>query len=100
IQNDAGLKFKLLNHADIKAESPYFADDIPGGLACETDSLINPYLFCYSLIDRAKHYGLKLHTQTEVKAISKREDFTIETSNGSFTAKKVVNAAGVWAPFI
>src|SRR5699024_6290820 len=61
----------------------------------------NPYLFCYSLIDRARDYGLKLHPQTEVISIGQRaEGFAIETTNGVFTAQKVVNAAGVWAPFI
>ena len=100
IQTAAGLKFKLLEREDLRQESPYFADDIPGGLECETDSLINPYLFCYSLIDKAKQYGLKLQTQAEVVNITKNDVFTIETTNGTFTAKKVVNAAGVWAPFI
>src|SRR6185312_10040785 len=42
----------------------------------------------------------KVHTYSEVKAISKKEEFLIETTKGTFTAKKVVNAAGVWAPFI
>ncbi|GEN31403.1 sarcosine oxidase subunit beta [Cerasibacillus quisquiliarum] len=100
IQKKAGLKFNLLDREDIRQESPYFADDIPGGLECETDSLINPYLYCYSLVDRAQEYGLKLYTQTEVTNIKKEDDFIIETTNGTFTAKKVVNAAGVWAPYI
>lgn len=99
-QSDSGLKFNFLTNADIRKESPYFAHDIPGGLECETDSLINPYLFCYSLIDKAKKYGLKLRTNAEVTAISKKDDFTIETASGTLTAKKVINAAGVWAPFI
>src|SRR5690625_4482691 len=99
-QNESGLKFNVLDHSDIKQESPYYADDIHCGIECETDSLINPYLFCYSLIDKAKQYGLKVRTQSEVTNITKKEDFTIETTNGTYTAKKVVNAAGVWAPFI
>lgn len=100
-QNNAGLEFNLLDHKDIQEESPFFAKDIPGGLECKTDSLINPYLFCFSLIDKAKEYGLEVYTNSEVQDIRKQENsFHIQTSNFNFTANKVINAAGVWAPFI
>src|SRR5690625_7653508 len=94
------MKFNVLDPKDVREESPYFAHDIPGGLECETDSLINPYLVCYSLIDKAKQYGLKLRTNKEVTSIKKNEDFTIETTNGTFTSKKLVNATTVRTPFI
>jgi glycine/D-amino acid oxidase-like deaminating enzyme len=101
-QKEAGLPFKMLDRSDIRQESPFFADDLLGGLECETDSTVNPYLFSFALAEGAKKRGAEIYTHTEVKSIKKLTtgDFEIETSNGLFTAKKVVNAAGVWAPMI
>ncbi|OJH18994.1 glycine oxidase [Bacillus obstructivus] len=99
-QKAAGLPFRMLDKQDIRQESPFFADDLLGGLECATDSTINPYLFAFSLLEEAKRHGAKAYKQTEVKGMKKEKDgtFTIDTSNGTYTAKCVVNAGGVWAP--
>ena len=101
-QKEAGLPFRMLDREDIRQDSKYFADDLLGGLECATDSTVNPYLLAFNLLEGAKKMGAKAHKQTAVTGMKREADgtFTVETSNGVFTAKNVVNAAGVWAPYI
>ncbi|MGE7920408.1 NAD(P)/FAD-dependent oxidoreductase [Viridibacillus sp. NPDC093762] len=101
-QQEAGLDFKMLDRQDLRNESKYFADDLYGGLECATDSTVNPYMLTFSMFHSAEKQGTRIHKNIEVKHIKKDPDghFTIETSNGIFSANKVVNACGVWAPKI
>ncbi|MCM3399967.1 FAD-binding oxidoreductase [Oceanobacillus profundus] len=101
-QKDAGLDFRMLDRSDLKNESKYFADDLFGGLECKTDSTVNPYMLTFSMFHRAQELGAMVHIRTKVTNVAKNPSgqFAIETTNGTFTANKVVNACGVWAPFI
>lgn len=101
-QQQAGLDFKMLDRQDLRNESKFFADDLYGGLECKTDSTVNPYMLTFSMFHSAQKMGATIKTNTEVKNVTKNENghFVIETGNGQFTANKVVNAGGVWAPEI
>src|SRR5699024_11765006 len=93
---------RMLDKEDLHNESKYFADDLYGGLECASDSTVNPYMLTYSMFHEAKKYGTKIHTNTDVINIKKSNNsqFMIETTYGPFTAKKVINACGVWSPSI
>lgn len=101
-QREAGLDFNMLDREDLKNESNYFADDLYGGLECESDSTVNPYMLTYSMFHSAKKKGTKIHTSTEVRNIKKTQEghFILDTTNGAYTANKVINACGVWSPYI
>ena len=101
-QVEAGLSFKMLDRQDLRNESKYFADDLYGGLECKTDSTVNPYMMTFSMFHSAEKQGAIIHKNTEVTSMSRNVsgEFLIETTKGQFTAKRVVNAAGVWAPLI
>ncbi|SDI06406.1 NAD(P)/FAD-dependent oxidoreductase [Alteribacillus bidgolensis] len=102
-QEEAGLPFRMLDRADLREESEYFADDLPGGLECASDATVNPYLMTYALIDGAKLYGASFYSHTEVNNIEKEigtNQYVVDTSKGAIRADKVINAGGVWAPLI
>ena len=101
-QQEAGLDFKMLDRADLRNESKFFADDLYGGLECKTDSTVNPYMLTFSMFHSAEKMGAKIRKHIEVKNIKKQPDgtFLIETNESIMTANKVINACGIWAPFV
>ncbi|WP_139997309.1 NAD(P)/FAD-dependent oxidoreductase [Paenibacillus paridis] len=101
-QAELGLPFRMLDRYEIRQESRYFADDLPGGLECGSDSTVNPYLLTYALADGARRLGTEISLGTTVQNIAKLSGngYVVETDQGTWVAGKVVNAAGCWAPMI
>ena len=94
-------KLELLNKEEIKKIEKNISDDVIAALYCEDAGIVGPWEFTEALIDNSIENGVKVYLETMVTGIKKEEDmFIINTNNGEFKSKLVVNCAGVNADLI
>ncbi len=101
-QNKLGLSVKLLERDEARRKQPAFSKDIVGSTYSSMDSEVNPIYLTLGFFRGAKKYGAKEMLGTEVKAIKleKGRVCSVVTDHGEIMTRAVVNACGVYAPFI
>jgi sarcosine oxidase subunit beta len=96
-----GLKdVRLISADEIRSMFPQLrSDDIVGGSFCSIDGFVDPYSAMIGFMTCAADHGAKLWKNTQVTGIVRDEKGVagVETSRGTVTTRKVVNAAGAWA---
>jgi sarcosine oxidase subunit beta len=95
-----GLPVRILDKYEVHEDEPYLAPDIVGGLETDCDGSLNPMALAYGLVNGAKKRGAKVLTHRAVTGIGLDADGGVErvvTGSEEILAKRVVNAAGVWA---
>jgi glycerol-3-phosphate dehydrogenase len=79
---------------------PNLNPDVLGALFAPTAGIIEPYEYCFALMENALHNGIDLYLGERVTAIGRRGPtrFQIETEGaGKLSTRFVVNAAGLQA---
>jgi sarcosine oxidase subunit beta len=96
-----GLKnVRLISTDKIRDMFPQLrSDDIVGGSFCSTDGFVDPYSAMNGFMASAADHGAKLWKNTPVTGIQLDAQgiASVETTRGSVSTRKVVNAAGAWA---
>lgn len=96
-----GLKnVRLVDGDEIRRQFPQLrADDIVGGSFCSTDGFVDPYSAMIGFMTWAADHGVKLWKNTAVTGIGHDGGGIcgVETTRGTVSTRKVVNAAGPWA---
>ena len=88
----------LDREAALKIE-PQLADGVYAALIAPTSGIVCPFEMTLAFAENAYANGAEFCMSTEVTGISKLEDglFDVSTTNGVFSAKCVINCAGVYA---
>ena len=94
-----GVKgLKILNREEVLKKEPNISEDVYAALYAPTGGIICPFELNIALAENASANGVEFHFCTEVTDIKKQEKgYEVVTSQGVYSAKYVVNAAGVYA---
>lgn len=93
-----GVETNMLDRKELRALAPYLSDTAIGGGFCAMEGKANPLRATPAVAAAAQNAGVTILRNTTVSGIAEEPDgFEILTSNGTFHAKRVVNAAGAKA---
>ena len=77
---------------------PNLSDDVIAMLYVPSAGIVCPFNLNIALAENAYTNGVEFKFQTKVENIERKEDYwLVETNNGNFETKAIVNAAGVFA---
>ena len=89
---------EIIDRDKILEIEPKVNQDVVKALYCPQAGVVDPFNFCYGMIENAIENGCQLFTETEVVGIEKKDDhILLNTNNKSFESKYVVNAAGLFS---
>lgn len=91
-------ELQILNREEALALEPNLSDDMVAVLYAPTGGIVCPFGLNYALAENAAMNGVEFKFDTMVTAIKKLENgWELETNQGIYQTKCVVNAAGVYA---
>ena len=94
-----GVKeLRILDKEEVLQMEPNITDEVVAALYAPTGGIVCPFGLNIALAENACANGVEFRFNTEVTQICKSEDgYELWTDQGTFRAKYVVNAAGVYA---
>ncbi|MFA6320618.1 MAG: NAD(P)/FAD-dependent oxidoreductase [Candidatus Omnitrophota bacterium] len=89
---------KMVTKAWLKKNEPNLSGEALAALYAPTAGIISPYRWVYDFAENAISNGVEIRTETKAeKIVITNPGFEIITPKGNFSAKYVINAAGLYA---
>jgi sarcosine oxidase subunit beta len=101
-QRETGLEVALLDIAAARRIEPELSESLVGAAYSSLDGQVNPIALTHGFALGARALGASIRTHTEVTGIRREGGRVtgVETDQGRFSAEVVVNAAGVYSPWV
>jgi glycine/D-amino acid oxidase-like deaminating enzyme len=101
-QRQTGLEVALLDIAAARRKEPELSESLVGAAYSPLDGQVNPIALTHGFALAARALGARIKTHTEVKGVRTEGGRVtgVETDQGFLPADAIVNAAGVYAPWI
>lgn len=95
-----GLRF--LNHKTVYEHEPNLASGVVWGVLCERSGVTSPYRMTVAYAENAIQNGVQLILNCEVMSMTMKSNHIecVHTTQGDFSPKLVINAAGVYTDLI
>lgn len=88
---------RIVDRSWLGEHEPALSADVVAALYAPTAGIISPYRWVYDLSENARRNGVEFFTSAQVLGLSRQSSFfEISTGRGVFTARFVVNAAGLF----
>ena len=97
-----GVKgLEIIDRARLRELEPNVSDDAVAALWAPTGAILCPFEMTLAFAENAAENGTEFFFDTEVRSIAREQDgWRVETNNGTFYARALANAAGVYADVI
>lgn len=94
-----GVKgIRILEQEELKELEPHISGEAKAALYAPTGGIVCPFHLTMALAENAAENGVEFFLNTKVEKIIKTENgYELQTNRGSYKAKTIVNAAGVYA---
>lgn len=91
-------RLMIVDRKWLDKHEPNLSKEVVAALYAPTAGIISPYRWVYDLSENAAANGVEFHTLTKVENINiAGRDFEVQSSRGTFKARFVINAAGLFA---
>lgn len=92
---------QILSREQVHQMEPNLSENVVAALYAPTAAICSPWEYCLALAETAIRNGADLHLETEVKSIEKVDGlWLVHTNKGDFSARYLVNAAGVYSDVV